>query len=323
MLTRRSFIAVTVLGTVSLFSPTIATAQEQPVRIVFPFAAGGGGDALARLIAERMRVALNRTVIVENRTGGAGRIGVVAVKNAKPDGSTLLLTPIAPVAVYQHTYKTLDYDPIKDLRPVSQLVTFDFAVAVGPKVPAKTLKELVAWAKANPKEANYGIPAAGTLPHFLGAMFARAAGIDLRPVPYRGSAATLADLIAGQVPIVITTTSDLAELHKSGKVRVVATSGTRYSPFLPNVPTLREAGLDLAASGWYGMFAPAKTPDSVVARLNKVIVDAVKLPQVSAQVLRLRLEPTGTSAEEFARIQKEDSAFWAQAVKAAGFVADK
>ncbi len=205
----------------------------------------------------------------------------------------------------------------------TQLATFDFAIAIGTKVPATTLKEFVAWGKAHAGEANYGIPAAGTLPHFLGAMFARAAQVDLRPVPYRGSAAALTDLAGGQIPIVITTTSDLTEMHKSGRVRVVATSGKERSPFLPQVPTLREAGYDLAASGWYGMFAPAKTPPEVVERLNRAIVAAVRSPDVKERLLKFGLQPTGTSAAELAKIQRDDSEFWAAAVKASGFSAEQ
>ena len=301
----------------------VAHAQERPIRIVFPFAAGGSGDAAARLIADKIRVDLDTPVIVENVTGGAGRVGVAAVRNSTPDGKTLLLTPIAPVAVYQHSYKSLDYDPIADFRPVTQLATFDFAIAIGAKVPATSLKELVAWAKANPGQANYGIPAAGALPHFLGAMFARAAQVDLRPVPYRGSAAALGDLVGGQIAIVVTTTSDLAEMHKGGRVRVLATSGKQRSPFLPEVPTFREAGYDLVASGWYGMFAPAKTPTDVVERLNKAIVAAVQSPDVKEKLLKFGLEPTGTSAAEFEKIQKDDSKFWAAAVKASGFTVEQ
>ena len=175
----------------------------------------------------------------------------------------MLLTPIAPLAIYQHFYTHLDYDPFNDFVPVSELGTFDFGIAVGPQTDAKTLKDLVDWAKANPSEANYAIPGAGTLPHFLGVMFGRAAKIDLRPVPYHGSAAGLTDLVAGHIPIEITTTSDLVQMAEAGRIRVLATSNRQRSPFLPNVPTLREAGYDLVASGWYGMFAPAKTPPDV------------------------------------------------------------
>jgi tripartite-type tricarboxylate transporter receptor subunit TctC len=228
---------------------TLATAQDQTIRIIYPFAAGGSGDGLARLLADKMRASLNRPAIVENRTSGAGRIGVLAVKNAAPDGATLLITPIAPLAVYQHSYKSLDYDPINDFQPISQICTFDFGVAVGPKVPVTSLKDLIAWARINPTQANYGIPATGTLPHFLGAMLGRAAGIDLRAVPYRGSTAATADVIGGQLPIVITTISDLAEHHKGGRIRVLATSDKQRTPFMDNVPTLREAGYDLVATG--------------------------------------------------------------------------
>jgi len=291
----------------------------QPIRIVFPFAAGGSGDATSRLIADKMRIALDRSVIVENRTGADGRIGVRAVKDAAPDGNTLLLTPIAPISVYQHVYAKLDYDPINDFAPVTEVGTFDFGIAVGPQTDAKTVKDLVAWAKANPSEANYAIPAAGALPHFLGVMLARAANVDLRAVPYRGSAAGLADLIAGHIAIEITTTSDLVQMHKDGRIRVLATSGKERSPFLPDVPTFREAGYDLAATGWYGMFVPAKTPADVIERLNKVIVDAVRSPDVKERLLAFGLQPTGTSAAAFANIVADDSALWAPAIKASGF----
>jgi tripartite-type tricarboxylate transporter receptor subunit TctC len=296
-----------------------AHAQDQPIRIIFPFAAGGSGDGLARLIADKMRAGLNRPVIVESRTGASGRIGVQAVKSAAPDGNTLLITPIAPMAIYQSVYASLDYDPIADFIPLSQVVTFDFGVAVGPQITAASLKDLVAWAKANPTQANYGIPAAGSLPHFLGVMFGRTAGLDLRAVPYRGSAAALTDLVGGQIAMVFTTTSDLAEMHKGKRIRMLATSDRARSPFVPEVPTFREAGYDLEATGWYGMFAPAKTPPDVVERLNKAIVAAVRLPEVQERLRALGLQPTGTSAKEFAEIQKNDAARWAPHVKASGF----
>ena len=177
-------VARIVLAAVLACASAGAPAQEQPIRIIYPFAAGRSGDGLTRLIGDKMRAALNRPVVVENRTGGAGRPGVVAVKNATPDGGTLLITPIAPMAVYQHVYKNLEYDPIKDFAAVSQIATFDMAVAVGPNVPVATLKELIAWAKADPARAAFGSPGAGTLPHFFGLLVGRAAGIELRHVPY-------------------------------------------------------------------------------------------------------------------------------------------
>ena len=267
--------AVIAFATVLAWSPRLA-AQEQPIRIVFPFAAGGSGDGLSRLIADQMRSALNRTVIVENRTGAAGRSGVMAVKNSAPDGGTLLITPIAPMAVYQHVYKSLGYDPINDFAAVSQLATFDFAVAVGPQVPAASLKELVAWLKADASRASFGSPGAGTLPHFFGLLFGRAAGVELRHVAYKGSAATLADLAAGHVPMVVTTLSDFVEMHKAKRVRILATSGAARSPFVPEVPTFREAGFDIEGTSWFGAFAPARTPPDTVARYSKIMAAAVR-----------------------------------------------
>ncbi len=321
---KRWSIALVALA-VGALATTTAQAQlvEQPVRIVFPFGAGGTGDALARLLAEKMRAGLNRPVIVENRSGAAGRLGVQAVKAAPADGMTLLLTPIAPVAVYQHVYKSLGYDPIADLDPVAQISTFDFGIAVGNHVPAKSVKELVEWVKANPKEANFASPGAGTLPHFLGVLLSQRAGLDLKHISYRGSAPALTDLIGGQIPIIVTTVSDLTEMHKGGRVRVLAVSGDKRSQFLPDVPTFAETGYDLKASGWYGMFAPAKTPADMIATLNKVMVDAVKSPEVMERLLAIGLQPTGTTAAEMAAIQKQDSAFWAPAVKASGFTAEE
>ena len=300
-------------------APACAQSGEQPLRIIFPFAAGGGGDALARLLAEHMRVGLNRPVIVENKTGAAGRIGVQAVKSAPPDGHTILLTPIAPVAIYQHVYDPLGYDPVTDLQPLAQVATFEFALAVGPQVPAKTLSELVTWLRANPGAANYGTPAAGTLPHFFAVSFARASGLDLSHVGYRGSANALTDLVAGQISMVFTTTSDLLEMHKARRIQILETSDLQRSPLLPDIPTFKEEGYAIQGTSWYAMYAPAKTPSEIVTRLNQVIVEALRRPEVQERLLALGLYATGTSPDELAKIQRTDSERWAPAIKASGF----
>jgi tripartite-type tricarboxylate transporter receptor subunit TctC len=320
MHTRRFVFAALALSAVG-FASAAGRAQllEQPIRIIFPFAAGGSGDALSRLIADKMQAGLNRPVIVESRTGAAGRLGTAAVKAAAPDGNTLLITPIAPISIYPHVYPKLDYDPFNDFAPISQLGIFDFGIAVGAQVEAKTLRDLVEWFKANPGKGSYAIPAAGSLPHFLGVMFGRAAALDLRHVPYRGSAAGLADVVAGHVPMIVTTTADLVQMAKAGRIRVLATSDKERSAFLPEVPTLREAGYDLVATGWYGVFAPAKTPAEIVESYNKVIVEAVKSPDVQERLRAFGLQPTGTSAAEFVAIVRADSDRWAPAVKASGF----
>jgi tripartite-type tricarboxylate transporter receptor subunit TctC len=323
MFHRRLILAALVTAAVMTAGASYAQLVEQPVKIIFPFAAGGSGDALSRLIAERMHAGLNHPVIVEDRTGAAGRLGVAAVKAAAPDGNTLLLTPVAPISIYSLVYPKLDYDPFNDFAPITQLGTFDFGLAVGPQANVQSLKELVEWCKANPAKANYAIPAAGSLPHFLGVMFGREAKLELHHVPYRGSAAGLADVVAGHVPMIVTTTADLVQMAKAGRIRVLATSDKQRSPFLPDVPTFREAGYDLVATGWYGMFAPAKTPPDVIERLNTVIVAAVRSPDVKDRLLAFGLEPTGTSSAEFTKIVKADSETWAPAVKASGFTPEQ
>ena len=311
--------AIAAVVAAALISPALAQIVEHPIKIIFPFTPGASGDTLCRLIAEKMRVALNRPVIVENRTGAGGRIGTETVATAAPDGDTLLITPIAPISIFPLVYKNLKYDPLTQLTPISQLATFEFGVAVAEKLPAKTLKELVAWAKANPKEANYGIPAAGSLPHFLGVMFGQATGADLQAVAYRGSAAARADVVAGHLPMTFTTISDLVPMHNAGKLRMLATSGKERSEYLPDVPTFTEAGYKLVASGWYGMFAPAKTPPEIIARYNKIVVDAIHSPEIKSRLNAIGLHPTGTTAAELGAIVKEDMTAWAPAVKASGF----
>lgn len=299
-----------------------AKAQNSAIRIIFPYAAGGTGDATIRLVADKMQASLNQTVIVENRVGGAGRIGVSAVKNAQPDGLTLLFTPFAAVTIYPYVYRTLDYDPFTDLRPLSQICTFDFGIAVNADMPVHNPQELVAWLKAHPDKAQFGSPGAGALPHFFGLMFGKAAGIEMTHVAYKGGAPAIADLIGGQIPMVSSTASDFLEFHKAKKLRVIGTSDVKRSLGYADVPTFKESGIDIVGTSWYAMFAPAKTPDAVIARLNKAIVDAVHSPDVKEKLVIFGMEATGTSPAELGAIQKAAAASWAPVVKASGFVAD-
>ncbi|MBL0405274.1 Bug family tripartite tricarboxylate transporter substrate binding protein [Microvirga aerilata] len=299
------------------------SSATEAVRLVMPFAAGSATDALSRVIADELETGLGRAVVVENRTGAAGRVGVQAVKSATPDGATLLFTPIAPMAVYQHVYPVLGYDPVQDFEPVSQVATFDFAVAVGADIPADTLSSLVEWLKAHPERANYGTPGAGTLPHFFAVLFGRETGLDLRHVPYRGTSAAINDLLAGQLPMVFTNTGELLELHKAGRIRILATSSTSRSPFLPGVPTFQEAGYAIAGAGWHGVFAPRGTPADVLDRFNQLITAALQKEQVKERIIAMGFEPTGTSRSRLAEILNRDAAMWAPAVKAARFTPDQ
>ncbi|WP_197521117.1 Bug family tripartite tricarboxylate transporter substrate binding protein [Bradyrhizobium icense] len=299
--------------------PAAAQSSEATIRIVLPYPAGGVGDTAARMIAESMRARLNRTVIIENKPGAAGRLGVQAVKDAPSDGSVLLFTPIAPMALFPHVYDNLAYDPARDFQPISQVGTYDLAMAVGANVPAKNLKELVDWLKAHADQAAYGTPAAGSLPHFFAVLFARHAGLELRHVTYKGNPQAITDLIGGHLPMFFTSTQDLVEAHKAGRVRVLATSGRARSPVLPDVPTFTESGYGIHGEGWYGIYAPARTPAEVVAQLNQAVVEAVRSDEFSKRLTPLGVQPTGTPAQEFVQIQKSDSELWGPVIKASGF----
>jgi tripartite-type tricarboxylate transporter receptor subunit TctC len=320
---RRQFLfslAAAGLLAASIMAPGSAQIAEQPIKIVFPFAAGGVGDAFARLLADHLRAGLNgQPVVVENVTGAAGRAGARMVVNAAPDGKTLLFTPIAPVAVHNHVYKELGYDPLTDLSPVSLVAEFEFGIAVGPNVPAKDLKELVEWAKANPSKASYGSPGAGALPHFFGVLFGKAAGIELVHIGYKGSAAAIVDLVGGQIPIVVTTTSDLLAQHQAGKIRILATSDSKRSPLVPEVPTFKESGYDIVGTSWYAVFAPAKTASDIREKYAKILATTVQRPEIKEKLLKMGLYASGTTPDELGAVQKRDSALWAPAVKASGF----
>jgi tripartite-type tricarboxylate transporter receptor subunit TctC len=306
---------------------TITAAQsqtaQQPMRIVFPFPAGGAGDQLVRMLAEFIQGSLARPVIVENRTGAGGRLGVQMVKDAPGDGSVLLVTPVAPMVVFPHVYERLGYDPARDFRPISQIAAFDLAVAVGPGTPATSLEQLIGWFKSDPAHASYGSPAAGSLPHFFAVQLARTTGIDLRHVAYKGSLPAITDLIGGHLPAYFGPTQELVEAHRAGTIRILATSGAARSPALPDVPTFRQAGHDLEANVWFGVYAPGTTPDDIIARLNKVIVAAVQTPEISARMLALGLRPSGTSSADLARIQQSDYERWGPIIKASGFKPDQ
>ena len=293
--------------------------RTAPLRIIYPFPGGGSGDTLTRLIAERLGTALDRPVIVEPRVGAAGRLGVQAVKMSEPDGNTLLATPIAPMAVYQSVYprSNTTRSRISRRSPRSPLLTS--ASASTRRFPPPTFPELVAWLKANPTKANFGTPGAGTLPHFFGLMFAKAAGVPLQHIAYKGGVPALTDLMGGQIPIVFLSTNELAELHKAGRIRVLATSGAQRSAFLPDIPTFRESGYDIEGRGWWGFFAPAGTPAATVSKLSGAIARIVQDEDVKARLAQIGLKPTGTSPEEFARIQREDIERWAAPIKASGF----
>lgn len=316
----RRVAAMLLLGAAGLLSVgTIAPAQTGTIKVIYPFAAGGSGDVLARIVTDQIAAALGAAAIVENRTGAAGRIAARAVAAAPPDGQTLLLASSPMMVVYPHSYAALDYDPVGDFAPIASTAAFDIALAVGPQVPARTVAELVTWVKADPTRASYGSPGAGGLGHFGAVMFAAATGLQLQHVTYRGSGAVVADLVAGQLPMAVLPLGDVTELHRAGKVRALASAGPGRSSFLPDVPTFREAAIDMVGQGWYGLYAPARTPAQLIARLNRAVVDGLAKAEVRERIVKLSLEVASSTPEGLAALQKADVERWGPVVKASGF----
>jgi len=304
--------------------PAIAQDKfDKPVRILVGFAPGGTADIIARVVADKMTASIGQPVVVENRPGAIGRIVADAVKAAPPDGTLIMVMPIGPMAVVPHVYKDITYDPIKDFTPIALGATFQFAFAASPKSGAKTWPEFAAWAKANPGKADYATPGAGSLPHFFGVLLGRGIGVEMVHVPYKGSAAYMNDLIGGQVSGAVDAIADLTELHRAGKVKVLASSGAKRSTALPDVPTFNELGVTgVEAMGWFGFFAPAKTPAPIVNALNQAINKALQSPDVAAKLSGLGMDPATGTPDQFAKIVADDYAKWGPIVKASGFKPD-
>lgn len=292
-------------------------AAEAPVRIIFPYGAGGAGDAMARLLAEQLRISLDRPVVVENRAGAGGRIGVQAAVSAAPDGTTLLMAPAAVVTLQPHIYRNLAYDPLVGLLPVTQAVRFDQALVVGSQVPARSVAELMDWFRAHPDRAAFGSPGVGTVPHLVGFLLGQRAGIDLRHVPYRGTPAAMPDLLGGHLAAYLANLAEFTEHAKAGRVRILAIVGNARSAAMPEVPTLREQGFDAGAPGWFGFYVPARTAAETVARLNAAIVAALRVPEIRARLIAMGFDVTGTTPSELDTIQRAEYAAWAPIVRAA------
>ncbi len=316
---RRDFIAGCV-GLPLLAKAGDAQADSGPLtKIIFPFAAGGGGDTLCRILAQHLTQLLGRTVIVENRTGGDGLIGIRAVMSAKPDGATILVTTGPTMYLLPMVETAPSFDTAKDFVPVSLLARFEFGVVVGPAVEAKDFKEFVAWLKAHPDRATFGVPSNGTIPHFTGSRLQDVLGVSMTRVPYRGSAPIVGDLVGGHLPFGITTIADAIPQHRAGGIRILAVTSAMRSPFLPEVPTLKESGIDLVADAWYGMWLPAGSPTDFAARLSAAIATALAKPEVKEKLLAIGLIPEGTTPEGLTRELAADTAFWQPIVKATGY----
>jgi tripartite-type tricarboxylate transporter receptor subunit TctC len=314
------------LGTVALLfcSPlhSIAAASDQ-IKIIVGFAAGSGADVITRIVAKRIQIATGRAVIIENKPGAGGRIAADAVVHSDPDGSVILMAPIVTTAFTPFIDKSLDFDALNDLTPITRLGNFKFALAVGKSFPVDNLAEFMAYVKSNPGKISYGTPGAGTPAHFLGAMLNRATGIDLLHVPYRGSGPAAAALLGGEIPSAINTTASMKQLYDDGRIKLLAVTGTKRSPTLPEVPTFGELKMNLGeienAELWYGFLAPGKTPAALVEELNSIIVDALHDPEVQLHLANLDIEVATDTPESFKKLIKADYDRWGAVIRSTGF----
>lgn len=315
---RRHFAA---LAAGALATP-LAFAQERSTRILIGFPPGGSADVVARLLADRMRVSLAQNVVVDNKPGAAGRLALSELKRSAPDGSTLIFSPSGAMVIHPWLYSNLGYDTAKDFTPISLVSTFDFAVTAGPGAPAGDLKAVLAWMKANPGKANYATSGAGTVPHFAGQLLSQAAGVPMTHVAYRGGAPAAQDLIGGQVPLMVDTAVETIEHHRAGKVRILAVTGAQRNRALPEVPTLKEAGIDVTADAFFGLYGPPAMPSDVVQRIDRAVAEALRVPEVQERIYNLGLVPAHAGPAELAAIQAAHLKRWEGPIKASGFKAE-
>jgi tripartite-type tricarboxylate transporter receptor subunit TctC len=315
---RRHFAALT---TVALAAP-LALAQDRTTRILVGFPPGGSADVVARLLADKMRVSLGHNVIVDNKPGAGGRLALAEIKRAAPDGNTLIFSPSGALVIHPWLYQNLGYDTVKDFTPISLASTFDFAVTAGPGAPSGDLKTVLAWMKANPGKANYATSGAGTVPHFAGLLLSQAAGVPMTHVAYRGGAPAAQDLIGGQVPLMVDTAVETIEHHRAGKVRILAVTGTQRSRALPEVPTLKESGIDITADAFFGLYGPPGLPPDVVQRIDRAVADALRAPEIQERIYNLGLVPAHAGPAELAAIQAAHLKRWEAPIKTSGFKAE-
>ena len=310
------------LATAGMLAASVSSvvAQSYPdraLRLIVPYAPGGGTDLTSRLIAQRLTESLKQQVIVDNRAGGAGNIGSEIAARSAPDGYTLLMAGIS-FSINVSIFPKLNYDPVKDFDPVSLVATVPLVVVVHPSVPATSIRELIALAKAKPGILNYASGGTGTANHIAGELFKYMTSTDIVHVPYKGGGPALADVVGGQVQLLFNTMTSTVGFMNSGKLRALAVTGKQRSPSVPNLPTVAAAGVpgyDVGA--WFGVVAPKGTPRPIVTQLNGEIVRITRLPEAREQFVAQGAEAVGSTPEEFSRHLRKEIDKWAKVAKAA------
>jgi tripartite-type tricarboxylate transporter receptor subunit TctC len=294
-----------------------AAQPNKPLRIVVPFPAGGTADILPRVVAEKLREDFPAGVLIENRTGAGGNIGAEVVFNSEPDGNTLLASPPAPIAINQHLYRKLSFDPAR-WTPVTVIATVPNVLVINPKLPVKGVAEFIAYAKANPGKLSYGSQGNGTTSHLTASMFMQLTGIEMVHVPYKGTAPALVDLVGGQIDVFFDNLSSSLQFHQAGKLRILAVADAQRSSALPDVPTFAEQKLPaMNAVTWFAVVAPPNTPPAKVAAIQKSIAAALALPDVKQKFAEQGAEPRGWDAAHTGQFIQAESAKWNKVIKSA------
>jgi len=292
-------------------------------RLVIGYTAGNPFDSLARLLTEKLRVSLDMPMIVENKPGASGTVAADMVRQGPSDGSVIWLVPIGTIVTEPIVNKgVVRFDPLNDFAPVAQVCTYDIALAVGPAAPAKTLAEYLAMVKADPKKGSFGTPGSNNLPHFFSNMVERAAGVTMINIPFKSGGEAINSAIGGQTAAIASGFGDLIQMHRAGRIRILATSGANRSAFSPDIPTFKESGFPIEGQGWFGVFVRKATPRDVVQRVNRAVNDALRTKELVEFMQTGGLNASSTTPDEFAEILRRDTRFWAATIQASGIKFD-
>jgi tripartite-type tricarboxylate transporter receptor subunit TctC len=320
MTSRRSALQGLAAGALAAAAP-MTFAQDDKSAITILVGAASSMDFTARLIAEQLREVLGRPVIVVSKLGAGGRLALGELKRAAPDGRTLMFSTSSPFAIYPHIYTKLDYDPVTDFTPIGGVSWFDVGVATGPLTGASDMRQLIAWTRAKGNAAVYGAaPGAGSSSHFVGIATALATGVPMTPVQYKDSGVGILDLAAGRLPIMITGTSPLVEMHKAGRIRLLAVSGEQRSPLVPEVPTLKEAGVNVTIQNSAGLYGPAKMPRELAERIHAAVLPMLAKPDVREKLAGQGMVPSPLTGPQLAASLAEERKRFEGLVKASGYV---
>jgi tripartite-type tricarboxylate transporter receptor subunit TctC len=318
MLTRRGAGAALLACCAGVPTARAQSFPDQPIRLIVPFAAGGPADTVARLIGRVMAQRLGQPVVVESRSGAGGVVGVEAVARSRPDGHTIVLASTGAMVALPHMMPRMPYDPLRDLAPISLVIRVPHLLAVGPKVPARTLPELLALARKQPGQLTFGSAGNGSTPHLAGELFRQRAGLDLVHVPYRGAAPAVTDLLAGQVDIILADLPVLLPHVRGGTVKALAVAAPERSATLPEVPTMAEAGLSgVESDTWYGLLAPAGTAPDRIGVLQQSLVAALNDAETRRALLEQGGNPVGGTPDEFAAFLRQETTKWGEVIRAA------